>query len=49
VNVYLKPRNAAQSILQAIFVSGDTNTALWQVTTTFPVYHTVIQARAVSN
>ena len=49
VNVYIKPRNAAESILQASYVSGDTNSATWQVSTTLPVNHTVIQARAVAN
>ena len=49
VNVFIKPRNSAQSILQATYVSGTTNLATWQVTTTLPVSHTVIQARAVSN
>lgn len=49
VNVYLKPRNADQSILPATFVSGNTNLATWQLTTVLPVSHTVIQARAVSN
>lgn len=49
VNVYIKPRNAAQSILQASYVSGTTNAATWQVSTTLPVNHTVIQARAVAN
>jgi hypothetical protein len=49
VNVYIKPRNSSQAILPASFVSGDTNLATWQLTTTLPVSHTVIQARAVSN
>jgi hypothetical protein len=49
VNVYLKPRNAAQSILQASYVSGDNNSATWQLNTVLPLSHTVIQARAVSN
>lgn len=47
VNVYIKPRNAGQSILQASFVSGNSNAATWQVTTTLGLNHTVIQARAV--
>ncbi len=49
VNVYVKPRNAAQSILPASYVSGTTNLATWQLTTTLPVNHTVIQARAIAN
>jgi len=48
VNVYIKPRNAAQSILQASYVSGNTNLANWQLTTILPVSHTIIQARAVA-
>ena len=48
VNVYIQPRNAAQSILQASFVSGNTNLANWQLTTILPVSHTIIQARAVA-
>jgi hypothetical protein len=47
VNVYIKPRNSAQSILPASFVSGNTNQATWQLTTLLPTSHTVIQARAV--
>jgi hypothetical protein len=49
VNVFIKPRNAAQSILQASYVSGDNNSATWQLNTVLPLSHTVIQARAVSN
>jgi hypothetical protein len=49
VNVYIKPRNAAQSILQASYVSGDNNSATWQLNTILPLSHTVIQARAVAN
>lgn len=49
VNVYIKRRNSSQSILPASFLSGTTNLATWQLTTTLPVNHTVIQARAVSN
>ena len=53
VNVYIKPRNSAQSILVAAFVSGNTNQATWQVSTVLPYPtasqgHTVIQARAVA-
>jgi hypothetical protein len=48
VKVYIKPRNAAQSILQASFVSGNTNLANWQLTTILPASHTIIQARAVA-
>jgi hypothetical protein len=48
VNVYIQPRNAPQSILQASFVSGNTNLANWQLTTILPLSHTIIQARAVS-
>ena len=47
VNVYIKPRNAVQSILQASFVSGNTNSAIWQLNTILPVSHGVIQVRAV--
>jgi len=48
VTVYVKPRNSAQAILTASYVSGNTNSALWQVSTTlpYPDKHTVIQARA---
>jgi len=53
VNVYIKPRNSAQSVLVAAFVSGNTNQATWQVSTVLPYPtanqgHTVIQARAVA-
>jgi hypothetical protein len=48
VDVYIKPRNAQQSILQATFVSGTQNLATWQVRTPLQVSHTVIQARAVA-
>lgn len=47
VNVYIKPRNNPQSIFQAAYVSGNTNQATWQVNTSLPVGHAVIQARAV--
>src|ERR1019366_1989727 len=33
VNVYIKPRNNPQSILQASCVSGNTNQAIWQLNT----------------
>ena len=47
VTVYLKPRNnGPQNTLTASFVSGNTNVALWQVSTVLPLNHTVIQARA---
>jgi hypothetical protein len=47
VTVYIKPRNSAQTTLTASYVSGNTNAALWQASTTliYPMY-TVIQARA---
>jgi hypothetical protein len=53
VNVYIKPLYSAQSILPAAFVSGNTNQAIWQVSTVLPYPtasqgHTVIQARAVA-
>jgi hypothetical protein len=49
VNVYIKPRNASQSVLPATFVTGSSNSATWKLLTPFPwpVNHTVIQARAV--
>lgn len=49
--VYFKPRNAAQGIVAASYVSGDTNRATWKVADCFfsPNNHWVIQARAVSN
>ena len=51
VNVYIKPRNAQQTVVQAIFDSGTTNLANWHVTTPLNYAinqgHTVIQARAV--
>jgi hypothetical protein len=47
VTVLVKPRNALQTTLTASFVSGNTNAALWQVTTVLPYpAHTVIQAHA---
>lgn len=48
VNVYLKPLTGPQSILQASFVSGNTNLATWQLNTILPVSHGIIQARAVA-
>ena len=48
VNVYVKPRNAAQSILPATYVSGNSTLANWQVTTTLLPAYSVIQARAVA-
>ena len=48
VNVYIKPRNGTQSILQAGYLSGNTSLATWQLTTTLPLGHAVIQVRAVS-
>jgi hypothetical protein len=49
VNVYIKSLAAGQTVLQASFVSGDSNSANWQVVTPspLPLNHTVIQARAV--
>ncbi len=49
VNVYLKPLNAAQTIIStSSAVSGNSNTAIWQVNAALPYpSHTVIQARAV--
>jgi hypothetical protein len=49
VNVYIKSLTAGQTVLQASLVSGDSNSANWQVVTSsrLPVNHTVIQARAV--
>ena len=49
VNVYLKPRNAPQSILTATFVGGNMSQATWQVATNLLPAYTVIQARAVAN
>lgn len=48
VNVFVKPRNAAQSTYQATWMSGDTNTATWQVQHVFLPGYAVIQARAVA-
>jgi hypothetical protein len=48
VNVYVKPRNAAQSIIPATYVSGNTTLANWQVTTTMLPAYSIIQARAVA-
>ena len=48
VNVYFKPRNGAQSTLQASYLSGNTNLATWQLNTLLPLSHVVIQARAVA-
>lgn len=47
VTVYIKPRNSFQTTLTAAYVSGNTNAALWQVSTPllYPAY-TVVQARA---
>ena len=47
VNVYIKPLISPQQVLTASFVSGNSNAATWQVTTTLGLNHTVIQARAV--
>jgi hypothetical protein len=47
VNVYIKSLSAGQTVLPASFVSGNSNSANWQLVTTLPVNHTVIQARAV--
>jgi hypothetical protein len=47
VTVFIKPRNSSQTTLTAAYVSGNTNSALWQVSTTLPYpAHTVIQAHA---
>ena len=47
VTVYVKPRNSSSSTLTASFVSGNTNSAFWQVSTPLPYpAHTVIQAHA---
>ena len=47
VNVYIKSLSAGQTVLQASCISGNSNSANWQLVTTLPVNHTVIQARAV--
>jgi hypothetical protein len=47
VNVYIKSLSAGQTVLQANCISGNSNSANWQLITTLPVNHTVIQARAV--
>ena len=47
VNVYIKSLSAGQTVLTANCISGDSNSANWQLVTTLPVNHTVIQARAV--
>jgi len=49
VNVYIKSLSAGQTVLPASFVSGNNDSAMWQLTTVLPVNHTVIQARAVPN
>jgi hypothetical protein len=48
VTVFIKPRNAAQTTSNAILISGNAISALWQVpnVTLFNPAHTVIQARA---
>ncbi len=47
VNVYIKPRDGGgQAVMPATCVGGDSNQANWQVSTTLPLNHTVIQARA---
>lgn len=47
VTVFIKPRNSSQTTLTAAFVSGNTNSAFWQVSTLLPYpAHTVIQAHA---
>ncbi len=48
VNIFVKPRNAAQTTYQATWVSGTTNTATWQVQHLFLPGYAVIQARAVA-
>lgn len=55
VNVYIRPVNGSPSVLPASLVSGNNNQAIWQVSTTLPIYsplqnqpgYAVIQARAV--
>lgn len=47
VNVYIKSLYNGQTVLPASWVSGNSNSANWQLVTTLPVNHTVIQARAV--
>ena len=47
VNVYIKSLSAGQTVLPASCISGNSNSANWQLVTTLPVNHTVIQARAV--
>jgi hypothetical protein len=49
VNVYIKSLSTGQSVLPATYVSGNSNSATWQLTTILPINHNVIQARAVSN
>lgn len=48
VTVLIKPRNAAPGSATAVYVTGDTNAALWQATNISLLYpaHTVIQAHA---
>ena len=48
VNVYLRPRNGAPSMNPASFVSGTSSSATWQLVTSAPIGHFIIQARAVS-
>jgi len=48
VTVYIKPRNGAQTVALATFVSGSTNLATWQYQATLPLRDSVIQARCVS-
>src|ERR1039458_6873898 len=47
VNVYIKSLSAGQTVLPANCISGNSNSANWQLVTILPVNHTVIQARAV--
>ncbi|HVV01181.1 MAG TPA: hypothetical protein VHH88_07435 [Verrucomicrobiae bacterium] len=49
VNVFVKPRNAPQSIYTASLVNGTPQLATWQVVQPPPVGHFVVQVRAFSN
>jgi hypothetical protein len=42
VNVYIKSLYNGQTVLPASWVSGNSNSANWQLVTTLPVNHTVI-------
>jgi hypothetical protein len=47
VNVYIKSLYNGQTVLPASCISGNSNSASWQLVTTLPLNHTVIQARAI--